>query len=1097
MADGSEISYGATSNIILKGNYSNLTVSANAELCDNVTVSGVFEVANSAAISGGNELSLNGVINGAGKTLTANGITLNIGGAVGATVQPQLAVTGGGILNYDRTTALSALNVASDGTANFGESVNATNATLEGAVSVTNTQTLTLDGTINFGANTTIGGEGSVHVASGSTVGNLVKCLGGVEIAADNGQKNITYAPTSTYVWPDTYYNITIADNVTLCGTVTVENVLTWNGGNITLDGHELALTSSSATIAGNTNYGPDHMFVVGDDGATAGVLKISNLDALTFPVGTTQSGNTQYSPVTITSGVSVNGADAWVGITSANAIVPLGSPLNLKRWWDIDAENISVSNAAMTFKYDADDSDTELFSALTQDGVEVSEDFDTENNIISASGLSTIIGRWTAVDNGIVYYSRTDEGATTDWNKATTWTLNPDGSNSGNTEVPSASDNVEILAGANVTIDIADAKAKSVKIVGTLNYGENTPAFRLVYGTGILTVDGTQDFSKIANTRDYTQFMSAEGGTVELRGNFGSQAYWDFNNLVLSNDNSVTSVSPDNATILGDLTLTGSDIAFAGTGSMTVGGNIIIGASQKLTFSGARTVSATVIDASASGASVSVAENVSIDGSVKLLGAFDVAENMGLTLNAGTAAESNATFSSGNVVLANNGELAGTLTFADLTINSTASVSGAVNVNNNLNTPVAATILGRGSISVKNQFTVNSVITTYADITIVASNEDINASFVVGGGATLTNDRGCGISSLTINDGGTFVALKTFTIDNLSMNGSNATLKVKNKPLSLLNSTLSGNIITSDGGKIIFRGNVDFSGTAVALFSGVFEAATNVVSISNLGKCLGNEYSFTANTTITYSEGCSYMLSGTYASLNVDVETIKLCGNITATGNLGLSLSSTTIDGEGAIRSFVVEGNVSGASGRAISFSNVNATIGKESSNSTLSISGIGIANNSKLTFAGNVVKSTTSYNLTIGGGGDIILNGSLNVTGGNLNFSNNQLISGNGTLTIEKGISAPTFTITTTPDVIIKPDATINVGEFVVNGGTFTYNNTNTLNKVTVNPGAEFVAADNTTVKDMSVNAGTITIADGATLKVSETALQVAGKL
>lgn len=1097
VANNAEISYGTESGIILGGNYSNLTVSANAELCDNVTVSGVFEVANSAAISGGYELSLNGVINGADKTLTADGITLNIGGAVvDAAVQPQLAVTGGGTLNYDRTTALSALNVASDGTANFGESVNATNATLEGAVSVDNTQTLTLDGTINFGANTTIGGEGSVHVASGSTVGNLVKCLDGVEIVADNeGHKNITYESTSTYVWSDTYFNITIGGDVTLCGDVTVENVLTWNAGNITLAGHELALTSSSAAISGNTTFGSTHMIVVGKDGAAAGTLKISNLSALLFPVGTTQGVDTQYSPVEITSGVSSNGANAWVGVTSVNAIVPSGSPLNLKRWWDIDAENISVSNAAMTFKYDADDSDTELFSALTQDGVEVSEDFDTENNIISASGLSTIIGRWTAVDNGIVYYSRTDEGATTDWSKATTWTLNPDGSNSGNTEVPSASDNVEILAGANVTIDIADAKAKSVKIVGTLNYGENTPAFRLVYGTGTLTVDGTQDFSKIANSRDYTQFMSAEGGTVELRGDFSSQAYWDFNNLVLNNDNSVTSVSPNNATILGNLTLTGSDIAFAGTGSMTVGGNIIIGENQKLTFSGARTVSAAVIDASASGASVSVAENVTIDGSVKLLGTFDVAENMALTLNAGTAAETNATFNSGNVVLANGGELAGKLTFADLTFNSTASVSGAVNVNNNLNTPVAATILGRGSISVKNQFTVNSVITTYADITIVASNEDINASFVVGGGATLTNDRGCGISSLTINDGGTFVALKTFTIDNLSMNGSNATLKVKNKPLSLLNSTLSGNIITSDGGKIIFRGNVDFSGTAVALFSGVFEAATNVVSISNLGKCLGNEYSFTANTTITYSEGCSYMLSGTYASLNVDVETIKLCGNITATGNLGLSLSSTTIDGEGAIRSFVVEGNVSGASGRAISFSNVNATIGKESSNSTLSISGIGIANNSKLTFAGNVVKSTTSYNLTIGGGGDIILNGSLNVTGGNLNFSNNQLISGNGTLTIEKGISAPTFTITTTPDVIIKPDATINVGEFVVNGGTFTYNNTNTLNKVTVNSGAEFVAADNTTVKDMSVNAGTITIADGATLKVSETALQVAG--
>ena len=1100
VADGSEISYGATSNIILKGNYSNLTVSANAELCDNVTVSGVFEVANSAAISGGYELSLNGVINGADKTLTADGITLNIGGAVvDAAVQPQLAVTGGGILNYDRTTALSALNVTSDGTANFGESVNVTNATLEGAVSVTNTQTLTLDGTINFGANTTIGGEGSVHVASGSTVGNLVKCLDGVEIVADNeGHKNITYESTSTYVWSDTYYNMTIGGDVTLCDNVTVDNVLTWTAGNITLAGHELALTSSSAALAGNTNYGTDHMIVVGKDGETSGVLKISNFGALLFPVGTTQSGNTQYSPVEITSGVSAESADAWVGITSANAIVSGGSVLNLKRWWDIDAENISVSDAAMTFTYDDDDSDTELFSALTRDGNPETSVLDEGDNTISASGLSAIVGRWTAVDNGKVFYSRIGDGATTDWGLATTWTLNPDGSDSGNNDVPTSYDNVEILEDADISINGA-AEAKSVKIVGSLDYGANTPAFRLVYGTGTLKVDGTQDFSKIDKVRDYTQFMSAEGGTVELRGNFGSQAYWDFNNLVLNNDNSVTSVSPDNATILGDLTLTGSNIAFAGTESMTVGGNIIIGASQKLTFSSARTVSAAVIDASASGASVSVAENVEIANSVKLLGDFDVAENMALTLNGGTAAESNATFNSGNVVLASNGELAGKLTFEeDLTLNNTATVSGEIIVKNNLNTPSAATILGRGSISVKNEFTANSVITTYSDITIEASNADINASFVVGNGATLTNDRGSGISSLTINDGGTFVALKTFTIDNLSMNGSGATLEVKNKPLSLLNSTLSGKINTSNGGKIIFKGNVDFSGTSITLFSGVFEAATNAVSISNLGKCLGNEYSFKATSTVTYSEGCSYMLSGSYASLNVDVETIKLCGDVTATGNLGLSLSSTTIDGEGTTRSFVVEGNVSGASGRAISFSNINATIGKEATNSTLSISGIGIANNSNLTFAGNVVKSTTSYNLTIGGGGNIIINGSLSVTGGNLIFSNNQLISGNGTLTIEKGISAPNFTITTTPDVIINTEATINVGEFVVNGGTFTYNNSRTINKVTVNQGATFAAATTaakTTVKDMSVNAGTITIADGATLAVTTTALQVAG--
>lgn len=1104
VANNAEISYGTESGIILGGNYSNLTVSANAELCDNVTVSGVFEVANSAAISGGYELSLNGVINGADKTLTADGITLNICGAVvDAAVQPQLAVTGGGTLNYDRTTALSALNVASDGTANFGESVNATNATLEGAVSVDNTQTLTLDGTINFGANTTIGGEGSVHVASGSTIGNLVKCLGGVEIAADNGQKNITYAPTSTYVWPDTYYNITIADNVTLCGTVTVENVLTWNGGNITLDGHELALTSSSATIAGNTNYGPDHMFVVGDDGATAGVLKISNLDALTFPVGTTQSGNTQYSPVTITSGVSVNGADAWVGITSANAIVPLGSPLNLKRWWDIDAENISVSNAAMTFKYDDDDSDTELFSALTQDGVEVSEDFDTENNIISASGLSTIIGRWTAVDNGIVYYSRTDEGATTDWNKATTWTLNPDGSNSGNTEVPSASDNVEILAGANVTIDIADAKAKSVKIVGTLNYGENTPAFRLVYGTGTLTVDGTQDFSKIANTRDYTQFMSAEGGTVELRGDFSSQAYWDFNNLVLNNDNSVTSVSPDNATILGDLTLTGSNIAFAGTESMTVGGNIIIGASQKLTFSSARTVSATVIDASASGASVSVAENVTIDGSVKLLGNFDVAENMALTLNDGTAAETNATFNSGNVVLANGGELAGKLTFADLTLNTAATVSGEVATTNFYSVgDNDLTISGTGSIDILKNFS-TCTITTDADITVsTLGNVAIKASFVVNNGATLTIDRaGKTITAITIKDGGTVLFKRSpSSVSTLSMEGSNAYLKAENVDVPLTNSTLSGKIETEGvSGKITFKGEVDFSGTAVTSFKGNFATATNSVVIYNLKKCLGSEYTFVATTNVTYQDDCEYMLTGSYQNLILDGD-VSLCGAVEVNGDFTLSNSLSLSSADASVKIFAVKGSISGANGRTVAFDNIAVAFGNstpESSVSKIQTSGINLNNGSSLTIVGSVEKDYT-YGLTIGGGGDIIIDGSLNIPTGKgiLNFTNDQTITGTGSLTISTGLSASSYVITSTVNAIINSSATtVKVGEVVVNGGTFTYNNTNTLNKVTVNSGAEFVAADNTTVKDMSVNAGTITIADGATLKVSETALQVAG--
>lgn len=1099
VANNAEISYGTESDIILGGNYSNLTVSANAELCDNVTVSGVFEVANSAAISGGYELSLNGVINGADKTLTADGITLNIGGAVvDAAVQPQLAVTGGGTLNYDRTTALSALNVASDGTANFGESVNATNATLEGAVSVDNTQTLTLDGTINFGANTTIGGEGSVHVASGSTVGNLVKCLDGVEIVADNeGHKNITYESTSTYVWSDTYYNMTIGGDVTLCDNVTVDNVLTWTAGNITLAGHELALTSSSAAISGNTTFGSTHMIVVGKDGETSGALKISNFGALLFPIGTTQSGNTQYSPVEITSGVSAESADAWVGITSANAIVPSGSPLNLKRWWDIDAENISVSDAAVTFKYDDDDSDTELFSALTRDGNPETSVLNEGDNTISASGLSTIVGRWTAVDNGKVFYSRTDAGATTDWGLATTWTLNPDGSDSGNTDVPTSYDNVEILEDADISINGA-AEAKSVKIVGTLDYGKNTPAFRLVYGTGTLRVDGTQDFTQ-NSTRDYTQFMSAEGGTVELRGNFGSQAYWEFNNLVLNNDNSVTSVSPDNATILGDLTLTGSNIAFAGTESLTVGGNIIIGADQKLSFSSARTVSAAVIDASASGASVSVAENVEIANSVKLLGDFDVAENMALTLNRGTAAETEATITgNGNLVLANEQDLKGSLTIDNLQLSSEAEISGVV-ATTNLNFGASGTsVSGTGKLSVSGGFSPYQINTTVANFELSGDERAPEATIVVDGGLLTVSRRtkdGVEFNNLTINNNGKVVLEEKTFLVGLAMNGS-AQLEA-NGETTIENSKLSGSVINNYGSALKLRGDINFDG--IETMSGKYVAAINV-NISNLNPtdCFAG-FEFDANEkSIEYDAECTYIFaSSNYGALTLKSTEVTICGDVaikkfypTKTGNGPFIIN-------GSSNNFIIKDTISG--GKYLTFNDVNPTIGYDGGTTRINVKQITVNSPNQLTIAGDV--KTRTNHVVFAGDGDIeITDGSVFTIGDSkdLTFNNDQIIKGGGKLVVGTGLTADGKTLTTFASVDVGTSTTtVKVGEVVVNGGTFTYNNNKTLNKVTVNPDATFAAAtaDITTVKDMSVNAGTITIADGSTLKVSTTALQVAG--
>ena len=315
-----------------------------------------------------------------------------------------------------------------------------------------------------------------------------------------------------------------------------------------------------------------------------------------------------------------------------------------------------------------------------------------------------------------------------------------------------------------------------------------------------------------------------------------------------------------------------------------------------------------------------------------------------------------------------------------------------------------------------------------------------------------------------------------------------------------MTNSTLSGKIEAEGAsGKITFKGKVDFSGTAVTLFKGNFATETNSVDIYNLKKCLGSEYTFVATTNVIYKDDCEYMLTGSYQNLTLDGN-VSLCGDVEVNGDFALSNSLSLNSADASAKNFVVKGSISGANGRTVAFDNIAVAFGNstpESSVSKIQTSGINLNNGSSLTIVGSVEKDYT-YGLTIGGGGDIIIDGSLNIPTGKgiLNFTNDQTITGTGSLTISTGLSASSYVITSTVNAIINSSATtVKVGEVVVNGGTFTYNNTNTLNKVTVNSGAEFVAADNTTVKDMSVNAGTITIADGATLKVSETALQVAG--
>lgn len=1086
-ANGSSFAYGAESTYILVGNYTDLTVnSSSAKLCGSVTVTGLFTANNDITISkdANESLTLSGAIAG-GKQITANGIALEVDGTGG--VDAQIALTGGAQLTYSRAENFSGLTVGNGCEADFEVSTTLTNSTLEGNVNVKSGEILTLGGDINFGTSTTLGGEGRVLLASNSTVANLKTCL---DVVVES-LANISYDASSTKIISHTYDNIEINGDVELCNDVVVNGTLTWNAGNITLAGHNLTLANA---IAGNTTFGPNHMVVVGSNGATAGTLTFNNLCSNLFPVGTTQDNVMQYSPISIVSGVSKvdAGALASISVTSANAIVSGGSVLNLKRWWDISAVNISATDAALTFIYDDSDSDTELFSAMTIDGAVVTSNYDAASNRIDALEVDNIVGQWTAVDNGKVFYSRIG-GATTNWSAATTWTTNEDGSDSGNTGLPTANDNVVILANTDVTIDISDAVAKSVRIDGSLDYGTATPAFRFVYGTGTLKVDGVQEFSK-NSTRDYTQFMSDEGGTVELRGDFSGQTEWEFNNLVLNNTIGVTSVTPDNAAIVGNLTLTGANLAFAGTEPISVGGNIIIGANHTLTFGSARTVSAAAIDASASGAGVSVGENVTIDGSVKLLGNFDVADEKTLTLG-GTEAESNATIEgAGNAIMANNAELSGTLVINNMELNSAVAIAGNVTATNLYFGSGGASVSGTGKLVVTDEFSPYQINTTVANFELRGDERSPEATIVVDGGVLTVyrlTQSGTKFSNLTVNnDGKVVLQVKSF-LESLSMNGNAQLLATGETTIG--NSKLSGSVVNSSNATLGLKGSLNFDG--IGTFNGKYKANINL-TISNLhpAACLSG-YEFDASDkSVEYDENSTYILTGDYGNLTIRSTDVTICGDITVKNFAPTKNGNGPFTITGNSYNFVVTESISG--GKYLTFNGVNPTFGVDGGAASINVKQITVNSPNQLTIIGNV--TTNSNHLAFAGNGDIVINsGSVfTIDNKDLTFNNNQTIRGEGKLVVGTGLIASGKTLTTFASVEVGTDATtINVGELVVNGGTFTYNNTKTLNELTVNSGATFAAAASTTVKEMSVNAGTVTIANGANLTVSTTALQVSG--
>ncbi len=1088
VANNLNATYDENSTHVYATTYASLKTEATAFTINNdVTVTGKFDVAleteETLTISGNKKLTLNGEIAG-GKTIVANGATIEIGDA-DAAVAGTFVLENSGALVFKRSDkTLSNLNVGAGCSADFQVSATLVNPTLTGGVNLKAGETLTLSGNIVFGENDIVKGAGShVVVNSGSTICNLTGDFG-IEF---DGDKNITYDATSTKIKGGIYNNLTVNGNAALCGDVEVSGALAWNA-NITLAGRNLTLANG---IADSPSFGENNMIVVGHNGISEGSLIITKMDALTFPIGTTRGAEKQYAPVCITG--TLSGTGAFVSVTSANKIDDGGSDFNLKRSWNIVTENLDAyTDATITLIYDNDDSGAGLFTALkhksaTLDPSDPNVEFDRAANTFVVSGLNDFSGHWTAIDNSLVAYSKPGVNP---WNGDDTWE-----DKDGNPILAAnITEDVNIFIREGTTVNSVDnIRAKIVEIEGDfVKDPAHTMTFSCVTGKGKILVDGV--FST-GGSDVYEPFLSIGGGTVELTGDFSGQEEFTFNNLVLNASAATTINNPNTGHIYGDLTIKegSANVTISGGNAITVDSSIVVSAGRELTFNSARTITAGTINTQASGSKVQfTTEEITISGdSITLLGTgFEVAST--LTLDCSTSSESDATIGGEGTVSLNEGkDLNGEISFANLKMTTSGKVDGNITTTNFL-LDANVTIYGDGKLTISGATPAKTITVNVKNLEFTGSsafNESLNLA--VNGGAKLINSRATKIKGNVSIDNGTFETRGS--VETLSMAGNNAKFIAKRNIIISGNATLAGVVkAVGEGSKINFQGNLDFA--AIDSLKGNI-AATENITISSLEKCLEG-YTFEATKTVTYESSSDYMLSGTYSKIILKSSNVSICGDISV--DLFDSKNEALLNGDGERRLLTINDSISNST-RNLSFDNINVVLGKPSWNTNISTGGLTLAESDSLIVKGNVNIKTNP--LTFGGTGEIVIDEGAKLTNSvSLTFANNQVISGNGTFEINANISSANK-LTTSANVIKNAGANSSVEEYEVKGGVFTNKSTNTINKLTLCDTAKFVVASATNVTTMILAGGESHVADtlellkNQTLTVGGTGLDVQG--
>jgi autotransporter-associated beta strand protein len=803
-----------------------------------ITFNGAVTLTGSSTMTGDTQFA--STLTGGSNGLTVTG-DLDLDGAasgltsvsVSGTSDLDANITTSGSQTYTGAATLNAdvILTTTDNNISFGSTINSLDTTYRDLSLVTGSGNVSVTGIIGADDKLdvlTVNNTGTVTLSAATTVNTLTlthtggTTIGGTLTATTINLTDTTDAADITFngnVSATTLNTAAEGYNVIFNGTTsTITNLVTFsNSGSVTFGNG----TGDTTTFTGGvTATAPSQVNLAGTIQTTNNTMSLGDAGTpIVLTANTILSGNTAGA---ITLGGTVNGGYSLTVNTTGNTTFTLA---------------VGNTTALTTLTTNASGTTYINGGAITTSSTQ------TYNDAVVLGADTTL----TTTDSNITFNSTVD-------------------SDSAGTK-------------RNLTLTLGTGSATFSGIVGTTSLADITLNSNATFNAAVTATNLTIAASKTATVKDDVTIAS----TIALSGSStltvlnastmtvaGTITDTGTGNTISVNDSNATNAAPDEVTFSGTVaadtltigsTTTAGKAKFTGSGGATIGAITITGGNHAdedstATFNYALTSTSVTLDDNTGSAYLIFAEN----NSVTIAGTIDgAANNEGSLQVSGTLK----TFSGaiGNTYRIDVLDIDTAASFSSSVATTTATIDGTINtaaslnvssttaINANVTTTGAQTYAGAATLNadviltttdnnISFGSTINSLNTTYRDLSLVTGSGNVSVTGIIGASNKL--------DVLTVNNTGTLTLSAATTVNTLTLTHTGGTTVGGTLTATTINLT-----DTTDAADITFNGNVSATTLNTAaegynvIFNGTTSSITNAVTFSNSGSVtFGNDSS-------------------------------------------------------------------------------------------------------------------------------------------------------------------------------------------------------------------------------------------------------------